>query len=160
MAELKNVAGLDELARALRAFTPTLARKHLKAAVAAGTAIVRDAAQRSTAFHDRTGSLRAHIRMKAVKASPLVARYEVFVATRRGASRGIAQHFDPTTGRKSRVTIADSPFYWRFVEFGTAKMTARPFMRPAFQNNRERAADAIIEKLASGVEATAQEVSK
>lgn len=26
-------------------------------------------------------------------------------------------------------------FYWRFLEFGTEKMPAKPFMRPAFENN-------------------------
>jgi HK97 gp10 family phage protein len=37
-------------------------------------------------------------------------------------------------------------FYLFFVEFGTAKMTAKPFVRPTFDTNTERAAQAMIER--------------
>lgn len=30
-------------------------------------------------------------------------------------------------------------YYWRFVEFGTSKMPARPFLRPAFDAKKEEA---------------------
>ena len=34
-------------------------------------------------------------------------------------------------GLNGRVTIAPEAFYWRYVEYGTVNMTARPFIRPA-----------------------------
>jgi len=35
-------------------------------------------------------------------------------------------------------------FYWRFIEFGTEKVDAHPFMRPALQNNDFKAAGIFI----------------
>jgi HK97 gp10 family phage protein len=40
-----------------------------------------------------------------------------------------------------------SAFYWRFLEFGTSKMRARPFMRPALQENVGRATDVAVGEL-------------
>ena len=34
--------------------------------------------------------------------------------------------------------------HWRYLEFGTEKMPARPFMRPALSNNVMKASDAFI----------------
>lgn len=41
----------------------------------------------------------------------------------------------------------DNVFYWRFLEFGTEKMAARPFMRPALESKAEAATDAIVTEL-------------
>lgn len=40
-----------------------------------------------------------------------------------------------------RAAVADDKdaYYWRFIEFGTAKMPARPFLRPAFDSKKEEA---------------------
>lgn len=35
-------------------------------------------------------------------------------------------------------------YYWRFLEFGTEKMAAKPFMRPALEANIQRATDEFI----------------
>ena len=44
------------------------------------------------------------------------------------------------------------PYYWRFVEFGTSKMPAKPFLRPAFEQTKEKAATEIITTLKRGIE--------
>jgi HK97 gp10 family phage protein len=38
-------------------------------------------------------------------------------------------------------------FYFRFLEFGTSKMAARPFIRPALSQNAQRATDVVVESL-------------
>ena len=48
---------------------------------------------------------------------------------------------------KSGAANPDDPFYWRFVEFGTSKMAARPFLRPAFESRKFAAALAAREGL-------------
>ena len=40
--------------------------------------------------------------------------------------------------RAAKVSEKDA-YYWRFVELGTAKMAARPFLRPAFESKKEEA---------------------
>ncbi len=39
------------------------------------------------------------------------------------------------------------PFYWKFFEFGTSKMAARPFLRPAYDSRVNDAFDAVRAKL-------------
>lgn len=45
------------------------------------------------------------------------------------------------------VTVAREAFYWRFVEFGTVKMPARPFFRPAALSMREDHHQRLIQAL-------------
>lgn len=42
-------------------------------------------------------------------------------------------------------------FYGRFVEFGTSKMAAKPFLRPAYDAARARALKAVQERMAAEV---------
>jgi len=59
-----------------------------------------------------------------------------------------------------RVAVAGDVYYWRFVEFGTAKMAARPFLRPAFEAQKQNALEVFQTVLADGVLAAEKEVSK
>lgn len=43
-------------------------------------------------------------------------------------------------------------FYWRFLEFGTQKMVARPFMRRALENNTQAATDAFADALGTEID--------
>ncbi|HGN2540501.1 TPA: HK97-gp10 family putative phage morphogenesis protein, partial [Proteus mirabilis] len=43
-------------------------------------------------------------------------------------------------------------FYWWFVEFGTAKMPAQPFMRPSFEAKKEATAKVIVQTLKEDIE--------
>jgi HK97 gp10 family phage protein len=52
---------------------------------------------------------------------------------------------------KKRNVDRDS-YYWRFVEFGTSKMSARPFMRPAFDGNKLEALNRIKEYLTARID--------
>lgn len=39
------------------------------------------------------------------------------------------------------ITWSKDAFYGRFLEFGTSKMAARPFLRPAYEAKKQEAAD-------------------
>lgn len=58
--------------------------------------------------------------------------------------------------RPGRVSAAVGPgpegFYGRFLEFGTVKMAARPFMRPAFDAGSEDAIEQMKIRMASFLE--------
>ncbi len=45
------------------------------------------------------------------------------------------------------VTIAAAAFYWKFLEFGTRKMSARPFLRPAADGLRVEHRRQLIQAL-------------
>lgn len=42
-------------------------------------------------------------------------------------------------------------FYWRFFEFGTSKMPAKPFLRPSFEAKKGEAMQAMKNKLAEKI---------
>ncbi|WP_449413214.1 HK97-gp10 family putative phage morphogenesis protein [Pandoraea soli] len=52
------------------------------------------------------------------------------------------------------VAIKDQrqAYFWRFIEFGTSKLTAHPFMRPAFEAKASEALDRFANKLGDGID--------
>lgn len=135
MADME-LQGFKELADALKELPQRIARNSLRAATSAGAALIRNDA-RARAPVD-TGEMKKDIQIKRDRHTEgdHVARYSVFV-------RG---------GKKSRLSgkarnVDKDSFYWKFVEFGTSKMPAKPFMRPAYEANKESAVDAIGKRL-------------
>ena len=46
-------------------------------------------------------------------------------------------------GSNFKSNVVGNPNYWWLVEFGTSKMAARPFMRPAFETKKTQALEAF-----------------
>lgn len=42
-------------------------------------------------------------------------------------------------------------FYMKFHEFGTSKMTARPFLGPAYEKNKDKASKIIMDEIKKGL---------
>ncbi|OPZ07460.1 MAG: hypothetical protein BWZ07_03320 [Alphaproteobacteria bacterium ADurb.BinA280] len=53
-----------------------------------------------------------------------------------------------------------STYYWRFLEFGTAKMPPVPFLATAFEQNKEAALAAIVKSMRVEVDKIAARVGK
>lgn len=68
----------------------------------------------------------------------------------------VARRKDPSHFVSVGVGVRSKAFYWRFLEFGTVKMRARPFLRAAFEQTKQPALDAIIARLKKRVEAAAR----
>lgn len=149
MAETRvQLTGFKELADALRELGPRVARNGLRAAVSAGAAVVRNEARNLAPV--RTGEMKKDIQMKRERdiKGQFSAKYSVYVRS----------------GKKSRLAgkarnIDKDSWYWRLVEFGTSKMTAQPFMRPAFEKQKEAAIEAMREKLDERIQKAAQELN-
>ena len=54
-------------------------------------------------------------------------------------------------GVRATGKAGKNAFYWKFLEFGTKFITARPFMRPAFENKKSAAAQAMREYMATNI---------
>lgn len=142
--------GFKELAAAMRELPERVAKNALRSAVSSAAAVVRDEAKLRAPVD--TGEMKRDIMIKRerdAKGGPMVATYSVYVRS----------------GKKSRLAgkkrnVQRDSFYWRFVEYGTAKMPAQPFMRPAFQAKKEAAIDAMREKLDARIQKEATELSK
>lgn len=62
---------------------------------------------------------------------------EYGVPVRTGALRmSIRKNVQGTYGKVTGTVFTDSPYAW-FIEYGTQKITPRPFMRPAFDLNKD-----------------------
>lgn len=48
------------------------------------------------------------------------------------------------TGEKDSKNPGGKTFHWRFIEFGTAKMAAHPFMRPALEESQGLVVDTFV----------------
>lgn len=150
MAETtQNLQGFKELADALRELGPRVARNGLRAATSAGAAIIRNDA-RSRAPVD-TGEMKKDIQMKRERDTKgeMSAKYSVFVRS----------------GKKSRLSgkarnIQKDSYYWKFQEFGTSKAPAQPFMRPAYDANKEAAVGKIGEVLNERIQKAARELAR
>lgn len=45
----------------------------------------------------------------------------------------------------------DAPFWATFIEFGTSKMPAQPFLRPAYERNKKQVIDILKEEIQKGL---------
>lgn len=137
MADVSQVKGLRELGLSMRGLSADMAGKIARQATAAGAGVVRKAA-RAKAPKD-TGNLQAAIVMKRVKDTPLTEEY--VVAVRKGKTR------DAKAGKDGTGKQGKDAFYAHFPEFGTVKMPAQPYMRPALEDNVQAATDAMAKRL-------------
>lgn len=70
------------------------------------------------------------------------------------AKEGIHQETYSKAKTKVEVDVAPEKkdFYARFLEFGTSKMSAKPFMRPAIDDNEDKVVEAIKTTLKDKIE--------
>jgi HK97 gp10 family phage protein len=153
-----EVKGLRELGEALKAFGSIIGKKYLARATFATAAVFRDEAKSLAPV--ATGNLRDHISIFKRAADGNTAHYAIGVRPIKlnAKSKKVLRILKRATGK--RTSIVGDPYYWRFIEFGTSKMAARPFLRPAFESQKSAALETFRTKLADGVEAAAAEARK
>ena len=157
--ESVQVQGLDQLAKALRELPQRVARNGLRAAVYAGAKVIRDEAKLQApvatgdlgANQPPPGTLKRSVIMKQIPELSGAQNQTFFVTVRHGKQYR-------KQGKKGN--LSQDAWYWRFVEFGTVKMSARPFLRPAFDMKKHEAVTAIKTRLAQRIEQAAQELKK
>ena len=144
-----KVTGLKELGQAMNALGGKAKNRIAVKAMRRGGAIIRDRARANAPVlsqpspYRKPGTLR-----KAISSRTKIdknGRVNTYVWVKGLKTKQVLK-FKDKTGKGSAYNPRD-PFYWRFVEFGTSKMPAKPFMRPAFEQSKQQAAQAIIDKL-------------
>ena len=142
-----EIEGLRELGVAMQGLRIDVARKVAFSAALAGANVIKKAAARNAHVAERAykvrfkrgdwpqtvqpGNIGRKVANKRIK-SALTAEYIVFV-------RG--KYKDQFAGRAARL-----------LEFGTVKQAPTPFMRPAFEANKEAAAAAMKLRLQKRIE--------
>lgn len=139
-----HVDGLQALGAAMRELSADVALRVAGQATGAGAQVIKKKAVRNieTSPSIETRSLHDAVIVKKIPKSQAEFTSEHIVTVRgRGKSRG---------NTKTKQSIAP---HAHFVEFGTVNMPAEPFLRPAFETEKERAAAAIADKLRQRIEA-------
>ena len=158
-AETVRIEGLAELNRALRELPQRIANRGLRTAVYAGAKVIRDearhrapkAAQSLGTKQPSAGTLKRSVIMKHIRERSGGGRQTFYVLVRQGKKY---------RNQGKRGNLSQDAWYWRFVEFGTVKMSARPFLRPAFDMKKNDALMAIKTRLAARIEQAARELKK
>jgi HK97 gp10 family phage protein len=156
-----NVEGLDGLLDRLKALPKEMSGKAggpAKKALIAGSIVIRDEARR-LAPKD-TGLLSAniiHYRAKLTSGKAEMVKIGVRTGSRKygktvkNVRKGIVGQEYKTRG---------DAYYWYFFEFGTEKMAARPFLRPAFESKKDEALEQIAVHLRKQIEILERKASK
>lgn len=148
-----QLQGLDGVLKRLKALPKKVERKLLRRAVRKGATIIRDAARQNARAVDDPSTPESIEKNIVVQESSRLGRSEGGVAMRVGVRGGARA---PANGDgDGKANPGGDTFYWRFIEFGTSKMQARPFMRPAMENNIEAATQAVTDELNKGLDAAA-----
>lgn len=131
---LFTVAGVSELRRAFAELPEKLAKKVIRQSIRKGLKPIQAEAQRLAPV--REGLLKKRIKIRA------------FTKRKRGI-----------IGLEIRVGQGDflgKTFYAAMVEFGTSKMPARPYMRPAFDTKGNEALALVMALIRYGIEREAR----
>ena len=140
-----KVEGLQELDRQLRALPERVAGNALATAVSAGARVIRNEAMARAPVD--TGALKSQIFTKRLR-SPSPSEKMSIVGVRSGLAKYANTKRNVRSGKAGKTYKTDGKtFYWKFIEFGTSKMAAKPFLRPAFDAKEQDAVLAITEKL-------------
>jgi len=120
-----EIKGLEELIKNLNSLPDNLEKKVIRAAVRQGANVIKDKAKSYVPVNE--GTLRDSIKVSGSRAQKGV----------------IAFRIRPTKNKRKGKSV----FYGRFQEFGTSKMAAHPFMRPAYDEAGEDVLNKVIDTI-------------
>jgi len=127
--EMVRIEGLDNLKRKLAEVPKAMRKRVLRNALAAGAREVRDVAKRNAPVMTLGTSLKAPYRKPGTVKQAI--RVRTSKADRRAGDVGVFVNVRPAKSGQRGAKNPNDPFYWRFLEFGTRKMPARPFLQRA-----------------------------
>lgn len=147
-----KLEGLDKALATMRGLPVQLRKKAARGALRKAAIVVRNAARANASRLDdpaTANNIAKNIDMAfSSREYRLTGDLRFRVGVRGGARKFSNTRQNVRKGRAGKEYVTGgSTFYWRFLEFGTQKMAARPFMRPALEANLGRATDAFINEL-------------
>lgn len=162
MADTFHVKGLDGVIDRLKELGALGGKTGgpLKEGLRKGANLIRDAAI-ANAPRD-TGFMAEQITTSRDGKPHLVGATEHFwVGVKRGKKAYANTKRNRGRGRVGKTYNVDgNAYYWRFLEFGTAKLRPRPFLRPAFEANKEAAVNAIVTGIDKAITRIAKKVRR
>ncbi|PYG79844.1 HK97 gp10 family phage protein [Pseudomonas sp. RV120224-01b] len=145
-----TVLGLGDLQVDFERLAKAAGNKIARDAVMAGARVARDKARATAPV--RTGKLKKNITAARLKQSDTPGSVTAGVRVKNPPGKKAKALKRP--GKKGRTTATewDAPHYWKFLELGTSKMRAHPFIRPAWDGSLPEIEKAVSDKLAEGID--------
>lgn len=157
-----KISGLRELGMAMKELDYRLQKRIGRGATnAAGRVVAKEIKARVPLLkapnpHRTRGLIRRSIRVKAERVRDGQFESRVWV---KGLGRGRVAAYKRKTGKGS-ATNRNDPYYWWWVEFGTAKMAAQPFMRSGFATSARASVDAMKAYLTDRLEREGAQIGR
>lgn len=139
-----KINGLDAALKKMREFPPKLQKKGVRAAARKAMNIVRDAARAGARKIDDPATAEIIAKNIVTRESPKQSRRVGGIVMRVGVMGGASsnQFSKDASGNPGGDTR-----HWRYIEFGTENVQARPFMRPALESNIEPVTNKFVDEL-------------
>ncbi len=148
-----KLEGVDDLKRALAEVSADIRKKSVRSALRSAGRVIQVSARAKApvlttpAPHRKPGTVKKSIVVRASKFARRAGDEGIYINVRgiRGKARvarlGAAGAKNP-----------NDPFYWRFLELGTKKMAARPFLRPAAEQAGNAAIQTFMQSIVPQIE--------
>lgn len=162
MATTVKVTGLRELEAKLKAiadeYGASKAKSPVSTALRKAGAVVQKEAQKRVRVDKRQPDDGVHVRdniiVTAARKQP-VGRVSMNVTVRNRAKQYVNNAKNRRAGRVGgKFKDFGRLYYARFLEFGTSKMPAYPFLRPAFETTKAQLPELIRNELAAAIDRT------
>lgn len=154
-----QLSGLDEVIAKMRRLPVDVRQKGGRFAGRKASNLIRDAAIQNAEKLNDPATAEEIAKNLAVRFSSRTLRRTGDIAYRVGILGGARRYANTRDNRRKRrvglsyktdgssANPGGDTFYWTFLEFGTQKMRARPFMRPAGDTAAQPAADEFTSQL-------------
>lgn len=145
--------GVEDLKQALAEAAATIRTKAVRGALREAGKVIQAAARASApvlkapTVRRNSGTVKKNILVRASKFARQAGDEGVYINVR--GIRGKARV--RKLGRGGAKNPND-PYYWRFLEFGTRKMAARPFLRPAATSKGPEAIQKFMDSVVPQIE--------
>jgi HK97 gp10 family phage protein len=148
-----KLEGIDDLKRALADAASDIRKKAVRGALREAGKVIQAAARATAPVlqvpvpHRLPGTVKRNILVRASKFARQAGDEGVYVNV-----RGIRGKARITRLGKAGAKNPNDPYYWRFLELGTRKMRARPFLRPAADSKGQEAISKFMQSVVPQIE--------
>jgi HK97 gp10 family phage protein len=147
-----SITGTEEIVKRLRLLPERLGRNAIRRSLRKGANVIRDQARTNARQLDDNLSREAIFKNIVTQGMG---------RKRERQAGGVGMRVGVLGGARAGQDGSSNPggdtFYWRFLEFGTSEIAARPFMRTAMSSSAEKAISTTIEAMKTE---TAKELAK
>lgn len=159
MASNFSLKGTDAVLAKIRRISNDITKKGARSAGIRAMRIARDAARAGARAIDDPATAEMIAKNVTARFDAKASRRQGAIVVKVGVMGGAKKYSNTADNRRARRVgktyktggstgnPGGDTWYWRLVEFGTSKMPARPFMRPALDRNSEAIGNAFVAEL-------------